>query len=189
MPQTLTARSRKNSKATNRWSQLSPLNSHGCDIVIIEREPLCDLTDTIDLARPLQLRDEVNASNINEQPRLMLSQMGIDVPALAQDISDVCRRFLQHFALAAAKLRVELCTTTTCPKFHHDHVQVRMATTYAGATTQYHHVKTPQLICDAPLWSLVFLKGCKHATNDGTILHRSPPMEPGDRRLCVVLDY
>lgn len=191
MPRTLSAPRRKRKtelRANDRWSSLVTFDAQGCDLLTIDRPAVCNIDDAFRDAVPLQLRGEVTTVDADQVPGELLAQMGTFPDELAADMSEVCRRFLSHFKLKKARLRVELCTTTTCPKCHHDHVMVRMVTTYAGAGTQWHHVKTPQTIVDASPWSLLFLKGCKHPTHDGTILHRSPPMAKGDRRLCMLLD-
>lgn len=192
MPRTVSAprRNRKADRpAVDQWSSLPQFDVQGCDLLTIDRPAICNVDDALWAATPLQLRGEVTRDDADDVPAALLAQMGTFPDELAGDMSEVCRQFLKHFKLKTARLRVELCTTTTCPKFHHDHVVVRMVTTYAGPCTQWHHVKTPRTIVDASPWSLLFLKGCKHPTHDGTILHRSPPMIEGDRRLCMVLDY
>jgi hypothetical protein len=35
----------------------------------------------------------------------------------------------------------------------------------------------------------VLLKGHRHPTHTDSVLHRSPPMRPGTRRLCVAIDH
>ncbi|MGL4553563.1 MAG: DUF1826 domain-containing protein, partial [Gemmataceae bacterium] len=43
-------------------------------------------------------------------------------------------------------------------------------------------------IHSAPTSALVFLKGHEHPGYADEVHHRSPPVPPGGRRLCVVLD-
>jgi len=41
----------------------------------------------------------------------------------------------------------------------------------------------------APAFALVFLKGHKHPSHADAVHHRSPPVPPGGKRLCVILDF
>ena len=44
-------------------------------------------------------------------------------------------------------------------------------------------------ILEAPPGSLVFLKGRTHPTHYAGVLHRSPPLVVGEKRLIAVLDF
>lgn len=171
------------------WAPVRCLHEPGIDLVALQRAPRVDLADSLQQARPLAMRHVIHRFDAFEQTAGMLSRMGLAIPQLSDDAGEVCIGFLEQFDLREANLRIEHCTTTTCPKFHSDCVHVRMVTTYAGPTTQYHFTAAPDRILSARPWDLLFLKGCKHANHRNSVLHRSPPMRAGDRRLCLILDY
>jgi hypothetical protein len=117
-----------------------------------------------------------------------MEALHLDCPALAADVAAVAHSFLVQFGAARASLRVEVVTTNTCPKFHCDNVRVRVVTTYHGPGTEYVFAATPDDIHQGPTGALMFLKGHKHPTHADAVLHRSPMVPPGVKRLCVVLD-
>ncbi len=171
------------------WTPVQCLDETGIDLVTLQRVPRMDLSQSLRQARPLALRHVIHRFDAVEQAARMLIEMGLAIQALSDDAGEVCACFLEQFDLEEANLRMELCTTTTCPKFHSDCVHVRMVTTYAGPTTQYHFTAAPDQILSARPWDLLFFKGCKHANHRDSVLHRSPPMGVGERRLCLILDY
>jgi hypothetical protein len=168
------------------WSAeaLAPLEHH--DVWIVERTPP-RVTDLRELAVG-DYRAEVRERDALAHAQLAVTRLHLN-SELADDIAVLIRSFVRQFGLDRANLRVEVVNKTSCPKFHCDTLHVRMITTYRGPTTQYIEREAPETIHDAPLGSLVFLKGHRHPTFADRVHHRSPPMPEGAKRLCVVLDY
>ncbi|RDL21538.1 DUF1826 domain-containing protein [Pseudomonas jessenii] len=102
-------------------------------------------------------------------------------------------------------LRLRVLDKAMCPRFHVDHVPVRLITTYAGVgsewlkegsmdrgqlgqvnaeptdTTQIQQLKSGEV---------ALLKGEKWHGNEGFgLIHRSPQPAPGERRLILTLDW
>ncbi|WP_047304276.1 DUF1826 domain-containing protein [Pseudomonas fluorescens] len=102
-------------------------------------------------------------------------------------------------------LRLRGLDKAMCPRFHVDHVPVRLITTYAGVgsewlkegamdrgqlgqvnaepmdTTQIQQLKSGEV---------ALLKGEKWHGNEGFgLIHRSPQPAPGERRLILTLDW
>ncbi len=117
-----------------------------------------------------------------------MAALRLDCPALADDIAGLARSFLAQFGATEGSLRVELVDKTSCPKFHCDNVRVRLVTTYHGAGTEYVRADAPDDVRPTPTFALVFLKGHKHPNHADAVHHRSPPVPPGGRRLCAILD-
>jgi Protein of unknown function (DUF1826) len=85
-------------------------------------------------------------------------------------------------------MRLVATGTPTCPRFHFDRVGLRLICTYAGPGTE--------ILCGRDQTSerigrfaIAFLKGDDWPGNLGrAIVHRSPPLAPGERRVFVTLD-
>lgn len=158
------------------------------DIHIIERPPLPEVAVAMRAARVRDWRAVVTAADADARAAEALEALRLDCPALAADIAAVARSFLAQFDATEASLRVEMVTTASCPKFHCDNIRVRLVTTYHGPGTEYVFVATPDDIRRVPTGALMFLKGHKHPTHTDAVLHRSPMVPAGEKRLCVVLD-
>ncbi len=102
-------------------------------------------------------------------------------------------------------LRLRALDTAMCPRFHVDHVPVRLITTYAGAGSQWLResvLERPQLgqLPTEPLHDsqiehmdagdVALLKGEKWQGNEGFgLIHCSPALSQGERRLILTLDW
>lgn len=158
------------------------------DIHVIERRTLPQVAAAVSAARVHEWRADVTAADADARAAAALEALHLDCPVLAADIAAVARSFLAQFGAARASLRVEVVTTNTCPKFHCDNIRVRVVTTYHGPGTEYVFRATPDDIRRGPTGALMFLKGHQHPTHSDAVLHRSPMVPPGEKRLCVVLD-
>lgn len=158
------------------------------DILIVERPPVQGISEVLATARLQSWRSMVTAASADERVAAALDALRITSPVLAEDIVALSRSFLAQFGVDEASLRVEVVNKQSCPKFHCDNVRVRLVTTYHGPTTEYVHAADSQTIRAAPLFALVFLKGCQHPGHANSVHHRSPEVPPGSKRLCVILD-
>lgn len=102
-------------------------------------------------------------------------------------------------------LRLRVLDKAMCPRFHVDHVPVRLITTYAGMGSQWlqegvmqrcHlgqlHAEPTQdtLIESIGTGGVALLKGEKWQGNEGLgLIHRSPALAEGERRLILTLDW
>jgi hypothetical protein len=159
------------------------------DILVVERPPLPGIAGAVASARVHDFRSVVTPASAHALAAESLAALHIDCPMLAEDIAALARDFLAQFGAAEGSLRVEVVDKTTCPKFHCDNVRVRLVTTYHGPATEYVFDDAPEEVRAAPGFALVFLKGHKHPTHADAVHHRSPPVPPGGKRLCVILDF
>ena len=102
-------------------------------------------------------------------------------------------------------LRLRTLDKAMCPRFHVDHVPVRLLTTYAGVGSQWlkegamdrrrlaqpeAEPVDPQVIQQFCCGDVGLLKGEKWHGNEGLgFIHRSPEPAPGERRLILTLDW
>lgn len=102
-------------------------------------------------------------------------------------------------------LRLRTLDKAMCPRFHVDHVPVRLLTTYAGVGSQWLKEDAmdrrrlaqpeaepvdPQVIQQFCCGDVGLLKGEKWHGNEGLgLIHRSPEPAPGERRLILTLDW
>lgn len=102
-------------------------------------------------------------------------------------------------------VRLRVLDKAMCPRFHVDHVPVRLITTYAGIGSQWLEEGAmdrlqlgqadaePQdaaSIRQLDSGDVALLKGEKWHGNEGFgLIHRSPQPAPGERRLLLTLDW
>lgn len=102
-------------------------------------------------------------------------------------------------------VRLRVLDKAMCPRFHVDHVPVRLITTYAGIGSQWLEEGAmdrlqlgqadaePQgaaSIRQLNSGDVALLKGEKWRGNEGFgLIHRSPQPAPGERRLLLTLDW
>lgn len=182
-----------NSPAQQRVTAWNPdavaaFDRSSADALLIERPPLPEVARAMHHARAHNWRARVSAADIDRHVAAGLAALDLDCPPLAADIAAVARSFLAQFDAESASLRIEVVTTDTCPKFHCDNIRVRVVTTYHGPGTEYVDTAAPDDIRGAPTGALLLLKGHKHPTHADAVLHRSPMVPAGEKRLCVVLD-
>ncbi|MEA1675519.1 DUF1826 domain-containing protein [Nitrospirillum sp. BR 11163] len=119
--------------------------------------------------------------------------------ALAADIVDLSRRFLDVAGGDWVDLRLEVVEGDACWKFHRDHVRLRLIATYRGPGTQV--VAPIDAACalarqrryqgplyEMPRHAVALFKGCGEACGEG-VVHRSPPIAgTGQARLVLCLN-
>lgn len=121
------------------------------------------------------------------------------------DISWLVGAFACLLEARVVGLRLRILDKAMCPRFHVDHAPLRLITTYAGAASQWlredviprHHLgKTAAEPIDVSdieqlhTGEVALFKGERWQGNEGAgIVHRSPQVEPGERRLILTLDW
>lgn len=102
-------------------------------------------------------------------------------------------------------LRLRILDQAMCPRFHVDHVPLRLITTYAGIGSQWlregvmsrARLGDPQaepqdegMIEQMAAGEVALAKGEKWLGNEGAgLIHRSPQPSGGERRLLLTLDW
>ncbi|WP_447787483.1 DUF1826 domain-containing protein [Pseudomonas germanica] len=100
-------------------------------------------------------------------------------------------------------LRLRVLDKAMCPRFHVDHVPVRLITTYAGVGSQWlkegamdrqqlgqANAEPQAQIQQLKSGEVALLKGEKWHGNEGFgLIHRSPQPAAGERRLILTLDW
>lgn len=123
-------------------------------------------------------------------------------------IADVSWLVSAFACLLGAKhvgLRLRVLDKAMCPRFHVDHVPVRLITTYCGIGSQWlkegamdrrqlgsaeAEPKDDSLIKQIASGEVALLKGEKWHGNEGFgLIHRSPQLVSGERRLILTLDW
>ena len=132
---------------------------------------------------------------------------------LADDIAELVDMFCCLFDLKRAGLRLAVLERAMCPRFHVDAVPCRLVTTYCGPTTEWlEHVSVDRAklgtgnqgpadaesglfrhqddVQHLDAGDVALLKGEAWAGNEGAgLVHRSPGVRPGQRRLLLTLDF
>lgn len=121
------------------------------------------------------------------------------------DVSWLISAFACLLGARRIGLRLRVLDKAMCPRFHVDHVPVRLITTYAGIGSQWlkegvmdrrqlgKSEAEPQddsLIQQIASGEVALLKGEKWHGNEGFgLIHRSPQPASGERRLILTLDW
>lgn len=121
------------------------------------------------------------------------------------DVSWLVSAFACLLGAQRIGLRLRVLDKAMCPRFHVDHVPVRLITTYAGIGSQWlkegamdrRQLGKPEaepqddsLIQQITSGEVALLKGEKWHGNEGFgLIHRSPQPAPGERRLILTLDW
>ncbi|MDI3353448.1 DUF1826 domain-containing protein [Pseudomonas sp. UYIF39] len=121
------------------------------------------------------------------------------------DVSWLVSAFTCLLGAKRVGLRLRVLDKAMCPRFHVDHVPVRLITTYAGVGSQWlkegamdrrqlgkpeAEPKVDSMIQQIASGDVALLKGEKWHGNEGFgLIHRSPQPEPGERRLILTLDW
>lgn len=118
------------------------------------------------------------------------------------DIGWLIRAFSCLLGARRIGVRVRMLEKAMCPRFHVDHVPVRLITTYAGIGSQWlkegamdrrrlaDEACEPRDFEQLQCGDVALFKGEKWLGNEGYgLIHRSPQLAPGERRLIVTLDW
>jgi hypothetical protein len=121
--------------------------------------------------------------------------------AFVADVSWLVQAFACLLDARRVGLRLRSLAKPMCPRFHVDHVPVRLITTYAGVASEWleeggmdrcrlGEAHAEQRIQRLEAGWVALAKGEKWAGNEGAgLIHRSPSPPPGERRLLLTLDW
>jgi len=160
----------------------------------------------------LNVTEEIITSKIPEQLD-EIDQLNAWGSALSDDIARMTEMFAYLFDIERVGLRIRTLDSAMCPRFHIDRVPCRFITTYAGKGTQWlanHAVNRAMLghaskglpddqsglmksaldVQTMQAGDIALLKGSAWEGNEhGAIVHRSPLLESGEKRLIMTLDF
>lgn len=192
---------------------LTQILEDGVNMAVWQRQLPAHIADfgtlLLSLDEPLAESLSLELESEDAQPNLHGLASGFsDLEGYKGFIADVSWLVSAFACLLGAKrigLRLRVLDKAMCPRFHVDHVPVRLITTYAGIGSQWiregvmdrRHLgkvdaeprddsKIQQLTCG----EVALLKGEKWHGNEGFgLIHRSPQPAPGERRLILTLDW
>ena len=124
---------------------------------------------------------------------------------LIADVSWLVSAFACLLGAKRIGLRLRALDKAMCPRFHVDHVPVRLITTYSGIGSQWlregvmdrRQLGKPEaeplqdsIIEQIDSGDVALFKGERWHGNEGFgLIHRSPQPAPGERRLILTLDW
>ncbi|MCG6540715.1 DUF1826 domain-containing protein [Pseudomonas sp. KSR10] len=183
----------------------------GVNLAVWQRplpQPIADFAQALlaqgqPLAESLTL--EPDADNLQTLP---LAEAYRDIAGHAGFVADVAWLTSAFACLIDARrvgLRLRVLDKAMCPRFHVDHVPLRLITTYAGIGSEWLREEAmlrqrlgepsaePADIGDIErlqAGEVALFKGEKWQGNEGAgIIHRSPQVGSGERRLILTLDW
>lgn len=163
----------------------------------------------LSLDEPLAEALSVELASEDDEPDLRgLAAKFSDLEGYEGFIADLAWLVSAFACLLGAKrigLRLRVLDKAMCPRFHVDHVPVRMITTYAGIGSQWlregamdrrqlgsavAEPQAPAHVEQIGCGEVALLKGEKWRGNEGYgLIHRSPALAGGERRLILTLDW
>lgn len=162
--------------------------------------------------RPLQASMMVTPQNVHAGISELLGDIGQN-NALSLDIAELVDMFCYLFDLKQVGLRLTILDQAMCPRFHVDSVPCRLVTTYQGPASQWlphqaadrtklgkgnkglpdeHSGIYQNLtdICQLNTGDVALFKGERWEGNKNAgLVHRSPAVNEGERRLLLTLDF
>ncbi len=132
-----------------------------------------------------------------------------DAHGWLSSLERIATLWFELFGVTAAGVRITTLDRAMCPRFHVDRVPVRLIVTWGGPGTQWldnHSVDRGWLgkplpagqedplaeaepVHSLPTQAVALFKGELWPDNTGNgIVHRSPPLTPGERRVLLTLD-
>lgn len=190
---------------------LSGILEDGVNLAVWERRLPLHIVEfgalLVALNEPLADSLVIELNNEDAVPNLQgLASSCRDLEGYEGFIADVSWLVSAFACLLGAKrigVRLRLLDKAMCPRFHVDHVPVRLITTYAGVGSQWlregvmdrRQLSQPdaeptgrieQIHCG----EVALLKGTKWHGNEGYgLIHRSPALKADERRLILTLDW
>ena len=161
----------------------------------------------LSLNEPLAESVSLEIANEDAEPNLDgLASSFSDLEGYEGFIADVSWLVSAFACLLGARrigLRLRVLDTAMCPRFHVDHVPVRLITTYAGIGSQWlkegamdrrklgkPEAEPQSSIQQVSSGDVALFKGEKWHGNEGFgLIHRSPQLALGERRLILTLDW
>ena len=155
----------------------------------------------------LKLSREVTVDNCIER---LQDELGPLAPELYRDIQALVDMYSCLFELDAVGLRLTALDRAMCPRFHVDKVPCRLVTTFAGPASEFLDnrdvdrsklgpgpiqdfagglFQSDEAIVRTRAGDVCLLKGDRWIDNEGKgIVHRSPQVPDGGKRLVMTLD-
>jgi len=192
---------------------LAGILDDGVNLAVWQRQLPVHIADfgslLLSLNEPLAESLSLEIANENTEPNLRGLASGLrDLEGYEGFIADVSWLVSAFACLLGAQrigVRLRVLDKAMCPRFHVDHVPVRLITTYAGVGSQWlkeggmdrRQLSQPEaeptdnsLIQQIGSGAVALLKGEKWHGNEGFgLIHRSPQPAPGERRLILTLDW
>lgn len=192
---------------------LSQVLEDGVNLAIWTRQLPVHISDfarlLLSLGEPLAESITLEMAADDTQPNLRGLASGFsDLEGYEAFIAELSWLVSAYACLLGAKrigLRLRVLEKAMCPRFHVDHVPVRLITTFAGPGSQWleeggmdrRQLGQPDAeplddVCiqQVGIGDVALLKGERWHGNEGLgLIHRSPALAEGERRLILTLDW
>ena len=190
---------------------LSDILEDGVNLALWQRQLPLHIAEfgalLVSLNEPLAESLVVELDSEDAEPNLQGLAAGCrDLEGYDGFIADVAWLVSAFACLLGAKrigVRLRLLDKAMCPRFHVDHVPVRLITTYAGIGSQWLRegvmdrrqlsqadAEPTERIEQIHCGEVALLKGEKWRGNEGYgLIHRSPALAANERRLILTLDW
>ena len=183
----------------------------GVNLALLQRQLPLHIAEfgalLVALNEPLADSMVIELSSEDAKPNLRgLASSCRDLEGYEGFVADVSWLVSAFACLLGAKrigVRLRLLDKAMCPRFHVDHVPVRLITTYAGIGSQWLRegvmdrrklsqpdAEPSERIEQIQCGEVALLKGTKWHGNEGHgLIHRSPALKADERRLILTLDW
>ena len=197
-------------------SIFSDIFKEDINIAIWQRELAPGIVNSVD--RLLELNQQYQISLVTDPDNVFNGLMEseselIHAQALCRDISQLVEKFCALLNLEQVKLQLSVLDYAMCPRFHVDRIPCRLICTYSGVASEWlpHDVidrsklgdrnnglsddvsglyQSKQDIKRLMTGDVAILKGELWERNENAgLVHRSPQVPLGDKRLLLALDF
>ncbi|MFV9648435.1 DUF1826 domain-containing protein [Pseudomonas citrulli] len=190
---------------------LSDILEDGVNLALWQRQLPLHIAEfgalLVALNEPLAESLVIELNSEDDEPNLcVLASSCRDLEGYEGFIADVSWLVSAFACLLGAKrigVRLRLLDKAMCPRFHVDHVPVRLITTYAGIGSQWLRegvmdrrklsqpdAEPSERIEQIQCGEVALLKGTKwHGNENHGLIHRSPALKADERRLILTLDW
>ncbi|NIF18878.1 DUF1826 domain-containing protein [Pantoea sp. Cy-639] len=188
---------------------LTDILQDGVNLAVWQRRLPAQVEDFVALLLSLgqPLADERVVEVDERQPPSLpaLLREAVDLQGYESFVADVAWLVAAYTCLLGARrigVRLRVLDGAMCPRFHVDHVPLRLLCTYGGVGSEWleegvvdrsrlqHEQPAVDKVRRLAAGEVALLKGEKWLGNEGAgLIHRSPLTPVGERRLLVSLDW
>jgi hypothetical protein len=210
--QALQLRSAPRQVLSEKHEVLTEVLHDGVNLAVWQRRLAPQVEDFVQLllAQPLEVSEtlqlEIGADEVLRMPPLLSAQADLHgQAAFVADVTWLVQAFACLLGARRIGLRLRSLAKPMCPRFHVDHVPLRLISTYAGVASEWleeggmdrrrlgealAEPRDEDRIQRLQAGWVALAKGEKWSGNEGAgLIHRSPTPAPGERRLLLTLDW
>lgn len=195
------------------WNEIKKISDEKYNIAILERQKDTDIDDLLNKLLDSDFNEKMYFSSISSQVKKIIDNKLSNYKYLNEkgyqkflnDIDNTVKYFSQLSELRNIEVLFGIVNTTQCPLFHYDSNYLRLICSYKGKGTLWLEnnnvnfdvfgkksndkiVKDKSKINSVDEYDIAILKGTKFHKNNSAVIHKSPELSIGEKRIVLRLD-